>query len=219
MGKKISPSILAADLCRLGEEAQKIEAAGADYIHIDVMDGRFVPNITVGMPVVKALQKITSLPLDVHLMIEEPERYLDDFAAAGSHIITVHAEACRHLHRAIQRIKELGAIPGVALNPATPLSVLDFVLAELSLVVILTVNPGFSGQEFIPACLPKIADLRRMIDEAGLPVEIEVDGGINLDTIEGVAKAGADIFVSGTGIFNRDSYSDTINKMRKIIGA
>ena len=219
MGKKISPSILAADLCRLGEEAQKIEAAGADYIHIDVMDGRFVPNITVGMPVVKALQKITSLPLDVHLMIEEPERYLDDFAAAGSHIITVHAEACRHLHRAIQRIKELGAIPGVALNPATPLSVLDFVLAELSLVVILTVNPGFSGQEFIPACLPKIADLRRMIDEAGLPVEIEVDGGINLDTIEGVAKAGADIFVSGTGIFNRDSYSDTISKMRKIIGA
>ena len=128
MGKKISPSILAADLCRLGEEAQKIEAAGADYIHIDVMDGRFVPNITVGMPVVKALQKITSLPLDVHLMIEEPERYLDDFAAAGSHIITVHAEACRHLHRAIQRIKELGAIPGVALNPATPLSVLDYVL-------------------------------------------------------------------------------------------
>jgi ribulose-phosphate 3-epimerase len=217
--KKIAPSILAADFGHLAKAVSQLEAARADYIHIDVMDGRFVPNITVGMPVVKTLSKLTSLPLDVHLMIEEPQRYLDDFAQAGSAIIVVHAEACRHLHRAVQHIKELGLKAGVALNPGSDLSQVEFVLPELDLLLIMTVNPGLGGQRFIPNCLSKVTAARRLIDAAGVNVELEVDGGINLNTIEMVAQAGADVFVAGTGIFNEKNISDTINSMRKIVGA
>ena len=219
MAKKIAPSILAADFGHLAKAVSQVEAAGADYIHIDVMDGRFVPNITVGVPVVKTLSKLTSLPLDVHLMIEEPERYLDDFAHAGSSIIVVHAEVCRHLHRAIQHIKELGLKAGAALNPGSPLSLAEFVLPDLDLLVIMTVNPGFGGQRFIPACLPKITAARQLIDAAKANVELEVDGGINLNTIEMAAQAGADVFVVGTGIFNEKNIHDTINSMRKLVGA
>ena len=162
--KKIAPSILSADFARLGEEVRAVAAAGADYIHIDVMDGRFVPNITIGPLVVEAVRKVTDLPLDVHLMIEEPERYVEDFAAAGADIIVVHAEACRHLHRVVQQIKATGKKAGVSLNPATPLHVLDYVLEELDLVLLMTVNPGFGGQSFIEACVPKIQQLRGMLD-------------------------------------------------------
>ena len=219
MTKKIAPSILAADLGHLAQAVSQVEAAGADYIHIDVMDGRFVPNITVGLPVVKTLSKLTSLPLDVHLMIEEPERYLDDFAQAGSSILVVHAEVCRHLHRAVQHIKELGLKAGVALNPGSALSQLESILPELDLLLIMTVNPGFSGQKFIPGCLPKVATARRLIDAAGVNMELEVDGGINLSTIEMVAEAGADVFVAGTGIFNQKDIHAIIASMRKMVGA
>jgi len=201
---KIAPSILSADFARLGEQVAEVEAAGADYIHVDVMDGRFVPNITVGHLVVKALRPVSRLPLDVHLMIEAPERYIEQFAKAGADILTVHQEACPHLHRVIGEIKELGVRAGVSLNPATPLNTLEEILPYLDLVLLMTVNPGFGGQEFIEEMLPKIERMRQILDERGLKCELEVDGGINAETAPRVVAAGADVLVAGEAIFGAE---------------
>ncbi len=211
---KIAPSILSADFARLGEEIKRIAAAGADYVHIDVMDGHFVPNITIGPLVVKAIRPITDLPLDVHLMIEKPADYIPAFAEAGADIIVVHAEADRHLHRTVQMIKGLGKKAGVSLNPATDLSALEMILPDLDLVLLMTVNPGFGGQTFISNCLPKIAALRRKIDDLGLPVELEVDGGVKIENINEVAAAGADVFVAGSAVFGSADYQATISRLR-----
>jgi len=215
--KKIAPSILSADFSRLGDEVRAVEAAGADYIHIDVMDGRFVPNITIGPLVVDAVRKVTSLPLDVHLMIEEPERYVDDFAKAGADIIVVHAEACRHLHRVVQQIKATGKRAGVSLNPATPLNVLDYVLEELDLVLLMTVNPGFGGQSFIEACIPKIQALRGMLDSRGCEAELEIDGGAKPSNVARIAHAGADVLVAGSAVFGSADYAATIAEMKRLM--
>lgn len=212
---KISPSILSADFSRLGEEIKKAEKAGADLIHVDVMDGHFVPNITIGPPVVKAIKKVTSLPLDVHLMIEDPDKYIEAFAKAGADIITVHAEASTHLHRSIQYIKDNKVKAGVSLNPATPLDVLDFILSEVDMALVMSVNPGFGGQEFIPQSLGKIKMIRDMIKKRKYKVEIEVDGGINVDNAGDVAKAGADILVMGNAFFNSENYADVVKAVRK----
>jgi ribulose-phosphate 3-epimerase len=214
--KKIAPSILSADFSRLGDEIRAVEDGGADYIHIDVMDGHFVPNITIGPLVVAAARKVTTLPLDVHLMIENPDRYIPDFAEAGADIIVVHAEATHHLHRTIQMIKSLGKRAGVSLNPATPLNVLDYVLEELDLVLLMTVNPGFGGQSFIEACLPKIHSLRAMLDKRGSEAELEVDGGVKLANIARIAHAGADVFVAGSAVFGVADYRSTITEMKRL---
>jgi ribulose-phosphate 3-epimerase len=198
---KIAPSILAADFADLGAAVRAAETAGADYIHVDVMDGHFVPNITLGPPVVAALRRVTSLPLDVHLMIEAPEHYLADFAHAGAAIITVHVETCPHLHRTIQQIRELGIHPGATLNPATPLETLQETLPYVDQILVMTVNPGFGGQSYIPTMTAKIARLAEMIAAAGLHVEIEVDGGIDTDTAPEVVRAGARVLVAGTAVF------------------
>jgi len=211
---KIAPSILSADFARLGEEVQAVEKAGADYIHIDVMDGHFVPNITIGPLVVEGVKKVTSLPLDVHLMIENPDLYTGDFAKAGSDIITVHAEAVNHLHRSVQLIRDAGCRAGVSLNPATPLESIEYVLEDLDMVLIMSVNPGFGGQKFIPAVLPKIRKLKEMILARGLDIEIEVDGGVNPKTIGDVSAAGANVFVAGSAVFNRENYADAIKAIR-----
>ncbi len=213
--KKIAPSILSADFSRLGEEIQAVERAGADLIHIDVMDGHFVPNITIGPLVVQAVRKVTALPLDVHLMISSPDQYIEDFARAGSDIITVHVEAGVHLNRTINLIKKQGVKAGVSLNPATPLSALDYVLEEVDMVLLMGVNPGFGGQFFIPNVAHKISRLRKIIDVRNVPVEIEVDGGINFDTARMVARAGTDILVAGSAIFGSDDYIKTIQALRK----
>ena len=199
---KIAPSILSADFTRLGEQIAECEAAGADWIHIDVMDGHFVPNISLGPVIVEAARRATTLPLDVHLMIAAPERYLGDFARAGADHLTVHVEACPHLHRTIQQIKELGKRAGVALNPATPASAVAEVLGEVDLVLPMTVNPGFAGQQFIGSVLPKITQLREWVEARGLPVEIEVDGGIDPETAPAAAAAGATVFVAASAVFN-----------------
>lgn len=214
--KKIAPSILSADFCRLGEEVRSVAAAGADYIHIDVMDGHFVPNITIGPLVIEAVRKVTNLPLDVHLMITEPDRYIPDFAAAGADIIVVHAEACWHLHRTVQLIKSLGKKAGVSLNPATPLQQLDHVIDELDLVLLMTVNPGFGGQSFIEACIPKIQSLRAMLDRRGLEAELEVDGGVKPDNIARISHAGADVFVAGSAVFGSNDYKATIGDLKRL---
>ena len=211
---KIAPSILSADFTRLGDEIRDVEHAGADYIHIDVMDGHYVPNITIGPMIVEAAKRSTRLPLDVHLMISNPDQYIDIFRQSGADIITVHAEAVDHLHRSVQSIREAGARTGVSLNPATPLQVIEYILDELDMVLVMTVNPGFGGQEFIPEAIPKIERLREMIQQRGLNTEIEVDGGINLDTIGPVSAAGATIFVAGSAIFHSKDYSKTIHMMR-----
>lgn len=211
---KIAPSILSADFARLGEEVSAVSDAGADYIHVDVMDGRFVPNITIGPLVVKAVRSVTTLPLDVHLMIVEPERYIEDFAVAGADIIVVHAEACTHLHRVIQQIKACGKRAGVSLNPATPLNALEYVLSDLDLVLLMSVNPGFGGQSFINGVLPKISQLRGMLDSIGSHAELEVDGGINRSNIRAIAEAGADVFVAGSAVFNGTNYFETISALR-----
>jgi ribulose-phosphate 3-epimerase len=214
---KISPSILSADFTRLGEEVKAVEEAGADYLHVDVMDGRFVSNITIGPFVVKALKSVANLPLDVHLMIEEPERFVPEFASSGADIITVHAEATRHLHGTVQLIKANGARAGVSINPATPVSVLHDILDDLDLVLVMSVNPGFGGQSFIRGALKKTEAVRSLITERGLRTELEVDGGIKVDNIAEVAKAGADVFVAGSGIFKTPSYKDTISRMREAL--
>ncbi len=210
----ISPSILSADMANLADAVGQAEAGGADWIHVDVMDGRFVPNITVGIPVVAALKKCTRLPLDVHLMIVEPERYVDDFVKAGADILAVQAEATSHLHRTLETIREAGARAGVALNPATPLSAIEHVLHGLDLILIMTVEPGFGGQEFIPAMLPKVTQAARMVEERRLAVDIQVDGGINSENIGAVAKAGANSFVSGTGVFGTGDIAKAIRGLR-----
>lgn len=198
---KIAPSILAADFATLGAAVQAAEAAGADYLHVDVMDGHFVPNLTLGPPVIAALRRYTRLPLDVHLMIEAPERSLADYAHAGADILTVHVEACPHLHRTIQQIRELGVRPGVTLNPATALETLREILPFVDHVLVMTVNPGFGGQSFIPTMTAKVARLAALIAEAGVAVEIEVDGGIDVGTTPAIVAAGARILVAGTAVF------------------
>ena len=213
---KISPSILSADFTRLGEEIKAVEEAGADYIHIDVMDGHFVPNITIGPLIVKAARKVTKLPLDVHLMIENPENYIDEFISAGSDIITVHAEACRHLHSTVAMIKKAGIKAGISLNPATPLVFMEDMLEEIDLALIMSVNPGFGGQSFIESSLGKIGRLRKMLDEKGLSgVELQVDGGIKIDNIAAASKAGADVFVAGSAIFGKSDYKGIIAGLRE----
>jgi len=212
---KISPSILSADFSRLGEDVQAVDRAGADYIHIDVMDGHFVPNITIGPLVVDALRKVTDKPLDVHLMIENPDLYIPDFAKAGADIITVHQEAVPHLHRTVQLIKSLGKKAGVSLNPATPVETLDVILDELDLVLIMSVNPGFGGQSFILSALDKISALRQRITERSLSTELEVDGGVKIDNIREVVAAGADVLVAGSAVFNTEDYAATITALRE----
>ncbi len=211
---KIAPSILSADFSRLGEEVRALEAGGADYVHVDVMDGHFVPNLTIGPLVVEAVRKVTRLPLDVHLMIEHPDRYIPDFAKAGADIITVHQEAVPHLHRTVQLIHSLGKKAGVSLNPATPVSTLEVILEELDLVLLMSVNPGFGGQSFIPSALGKIQELRRLIDRRGLQVELEVDGGVKTDNIGTIAAAGADVFVAGSAVFGTPDYGSTIAALK-----
>jgi ribulose-phosphate 3-epimerase len=218
MTKLIAPSILSADFNRLGEEVHAVEAAGADWIHADVMDGHFVPNITFGPLVVAAVRKITRLPIDVHLMIENPDRYIQAFAEAGANWISVQVETCPHLNRAVQQIKEAGAKAGVVLNPSTPLSALDWVLEYADYVLIMSVNPGFGGQAFIGNSLEKIRRLRRMIDDRGVATLIEVDGGIKENNIAEVAEAGADVFVAGSAIFGQKDYRQVIARFKEIIG-
>jgi ribulose-phosphate 3-epimerase len=201
---QIAPSILSANFAELGDQVLEAERAGADLLHIDVMDGRFVPNITVGPLVVRALRPVTRLPLHVHLMIEEPERHIDAFARAGADLITVHVETCPHLHRTIQQIREAGARPAVTLNPATPLVAIQHVLAEVDLVLVMTVNPGFGGQELIPFTLNKVRQLADMLDKRDLTYRIQVDGGVNMSTLDQVLQAGADILVIGSAIFASD---------------
>lgn len=214
---KIAPSILSADFMRLGSEIKAAEAAGADMLHIDIMDGGFVPNITIGPAVVAAVRTITSLPLDVHLMIEAPDRYLKDFADAGSDYITVHAEACIHLHRTVQAIKELGAKAGVSLNPASPLSSLDWVLPDLDMVLLMSVNPGFSGQGFITSTMDKLRALRKMMTDKGSEVIVEVDGGVKPGNAREIASAGADVLVMGSAFFSVDDYGALMKQLREIL--
>lgn len=214
---KISPSILSADFARLGAEIRTVAQAGADYIHVDVMDGHFVPNITIGAPVVQALRQVTELPLDVHLMIENPDLYIPDFAAAGSDIITVHQEAVPHLHRTIQLIHSLGKKAGVSINPATPASTLEVIIDEVDLILVMSVNPGFGGQSFIPSMLPKIKQLREMVERSGRSIEIEVDGGVKSDNIGEIAAAGADVFVAGSAVFNAPDYTAAISALRQSV--
>ena len=217
---KIAPSILAADFADLGAAVRAAESAGADYIHVDVMDGHFVPNITVGIPVVTALRRVTRLPLDVHLMIERPERYVADFVRAGADILTVHVETCPHLHRTVQQIRELGVRPGVTLNPATPLDTLREILPYVDLVLIMSVNPGFGGQSYIPTMTHKIARLAALIAASGQEIEIEVDGGIDVNTTPEVVAAGAQVLVTGTAVFGHpNGVAGGIAALRAAAGA
>ncbi len=212
MRVKIAPSILSADFGRLAAEVQAV--ASADYIHVDVMDGHFVPNLTIGPIVVEAVKRATSLPLDVHLMIEDAERWVAAYAKAGADILGVHAEACPHLHRTLHQIRDLGKKASVVLNPATPIEAIEWVLDDVDQVLIMSVNPGFGGQQFIPSALRKIQSLRRIIDERGLTIDIEVDGGIKVDNVAAVCAAGANVIVSGSGVFGTKDYAQTIRELR-----
>ena len=212
---RIAPSILSADFGRLAEEVRAAEEAGADVIHCDVMDGRFVPNITIGPLVVEAVRRVTKLPIDAHLMIVEPERYVEAFVGAGATTLSVHAEVSPHLHRTLQAIRAAGARPSVALNPSTPLSAVEWVLADCDMVLLMTVNPGFGGQRYIPACTEKVRQLRALADARGQALEIEVDGGINADTVAEVAAVGANVFVAGTAVFGAKDYAAAIRGIRQ----
>ncbi|WP_110112877.1 ribulose-phosphate 3-epimerase [Bacillus sp. CGMCC 1.16541] len=211
---KIAPSILSANFATLAEEIKDVEAGGADYIHVDVMDGHFVPNITIGPLIVEAIRPVTTLPLDVHLMIENPDVYIPTFAKAGADILTVHAEACPHLHRTVQLIKEHGMKAGVALNPATPIDMVKHILNDIDLVLLMTVNPGFGGQAFIPSVLPKIEQISQLIEIRGLSIEVEVDGGINEETAKKCTEAGANVLVAGSAIYNTDNRQRAIESLR-----
>ncbi|MEW6385979.1 MAG: ribulose-phosphate 3-epimerase [Thermodesulfobacteriota bacterium] len=212
--KKLSASILSADFGHLADQVQAVEQAGADWLHVDVMDGHFVPNLTIGPKVVKALRRATSLPLDVHLMISNPELYLETYIDAGADWLGVHVEAAVHLERLVQRIKELGAKATVTLNPATSLDTLEVILSEVDMVLLMSVNPGFGGQKFIPAVLPKIRRLRKMIDDLQLPVLLEVDGGVNLETIDALVAAGVDVFVAGSALFNEHDLGENVRALK-----
>jgi ribulose-phosphate 3-epimerase len=214
----IAPSILSADFARLGEEVRAIDQAGCDWVHVDVMDGHFVPNLTIGIPVVESIRKVTDLPFDVHLMIEEPERYVERFARAGANLISVHQEAVRHLHRVVGQIHECGAAAGVALNPATPLSTLAEILPELDYVLLMSVNPGFGGQRFIPSTTNKVTALRRMIDASGCEVRIEVDGGVGPDNIAELRLQGADYLVAGAAVFDGRDPRQRARRLAGLLG-
>ncbi len=218
MGKmdniKIAPSILSADFWKLGQEIAEVEDAGADMLHIDVMDGHFVPNITMGPPIVNSIKKKARIPLDVHLMIENPEKYITDFVDAGSDILTVHVETCSHLEGVVSSIKRLGVKGGVVLNPATPLIFLDHILEQVDMVLLMSVNPGFGGQQFLPSVLPKIEKLREKMDNAGLNTDIQVDGGINPSNCGSVVEAGANVLVAGSSVFHSTNYKETIAELR-----
>lgn len=212
---KIAPSILSADFSRLGEQVAEAAQGGADYIHVDIMDGQFVPNLTIGPQVVKSMRRWTELPLDIHMMVSAPERFILDFVEAGADIITVHAEACTHLHRVVHQVKEAGARVGVALNPATPVNALDTLLADLDQVLVMTVNPGFGGQSFIESTVSKIAKVRATLDDMDLPADLEVDGGINTRTAAVAVEAGARVLVAGSAVFNPDvAVADAIAGIR-----
>ncbi len=213
----IAPSLLSADFSRLGEEIEAVVAAGADWLHLDVMDGHFVPNITIGPPVIKALRPLTTVPFDVHLMITQPERYLADFAQAGADIISVQVETSPHLHRTLTEIRRLGCRAGAVLNPSTPPEAIAYVLAEVDLVLLMTVNPGFGGQTFIETMLPKLVRLRQLLEQAPHPILMAVDGGVNLDTAAALAEAGAEVFVAGSAIFGTPDYRATIAALRQRI--
>ena len=215
--KKIAPSILSADFSRLAEEISAVEKAGADWIHIDVMDGHFVPNITIGPSVVSSLRKVTKLPFDVHLMIENPERYVETFARAGSDFITVHVEACHHLHRIVTLIRETGARAGVSLNPATPLALIEHILPDIDLLLVMSVNPGFGGQSFIGSVLPKIRRAGELVKAIAPNVLLEVDGGVTLNNARSVAEAGAEVLVAGAAVFGSSDYGKTLAAMRAAI--
>ena len=212
---KISPSILSADFTCLADQVREAEEAGVDYIHVDVMDGHFVPNITIGPLVVKALRPITKLPLDVHLMIENPELYIEDFSKAGADIITVHQEATPHLHRTIQQIRDLGIKAGVSINPSTSVRTLDEIISVVDLILVMSVNPGFGGQSYIHSCTNKIRKVREMLDDQGVSADLEVDGGVNVDTVNEVISAGANAFVAGSAIFNdKNSIAENVSALR-----
>ncbi len=212
---KLAPSILSADFSNLLQDIKKVEDAGCDLLHIDVMDGHFVPNITIGPLIMESVKGKTKLPFDVHLMIENPDKYIPDFVKAGADIISVHSEACIHLHRTVQLIKQHNVKACVALNPATPLNVLEYVLEDLDMVLLMTVNPGFGGQQFIKATISKIEELKKMINARGLSIDIQVDGGIKPDNIHLVTKAGANVIVAGSAIFNSDNIPQTVELMRR----
>lgn len=213
---KVAPSILSANFAKLGEEIKDVEVGGADLIHVDVMDGHFVPNITIGPLIVDAIRPITKLPLDVHLMIENPDHYIEAFAKAGADFITVHQEACIHLHRTLHLIKSYGVKAGVVLNPATPVEMIQHVIEDCDMVLLMSVNPGFGGQKFIPSVVPKIRQLKRMIIEKGLQTEIEIDGGINRETAKLCVEAGADVLVAGSAIYNQEDRKKAIEEMKAV---
>lgn len=212
---KIAPSILAADFAKLGQEVKEVEAAGAELIHIDVMDGHFVPNISFGAIALEAIRPLSTLPMDVHLMIENPDQYIEQFAKAGADYITVHVEACRHLHRTIQLIRSFGVKPGVVLNPHTPIETIQHILEDVDMVLFMTVNPGFGGQKFIESVVPKVEALSNIIKERGLNIEIEIDGGINAETIVPCAKAGATIFVAGSAIYSKEDRAQALQEIKQ----
>jgi ribulose-phosphate 3-epimerase len=217
--KKLSASILSADFGRLADEVQAVELAGTDWIHIDIMDGHFVPNLTIGPDVVRAIRKVTNLPLDVHLMIEKPERYIEAFVDAGADWLGIHVEASTHLHRALQHIKELGVRASVTLNPATPLCNIEYILDEVDMVLLMTVNPGFGGQGFIRGVLPKVSQCRKLIDARKLSVLLEVDGGVNGDTIDDLLEAGVDVFVAGSAVFGKGDISRNVKLLKERMNA
>jgi ribulose-phosphate 3-epimerase len=211
---KIAPSILSANFAKLGEEVVDVEKGGADFIHVDVMDGHFVPNITIGPLIVEAIRPVTKLPLDVHLMIEDPDKYIEAFAKAGADYITVHVEACRHLHRTIHHIKSLGVKAGVVLNPATPVELIQHIIADIDMVLLMSVNPGFGGQTFIPEVLPKIKKVKDLAAEKGAAIEIEIDGGVNPETAKLCIEAGATVLVAGSAIYNQEDRKKAIEIIR-----